>query len=95
VKVTKETNLLSQFSSFQRYELDELHTSMHVSIPRFSFQIVGIGLCGVFELIRETRESHPSLCLRTLKALLDMLQGQSPEGLYNEPPDVIGITNIM
>ena len=54
------------------------------------FQIVGVGLCGVFELIRETRESHPSLCVRALKALLDMLQGQTPEGLKSEPAEVIG-----
>ena len=58
----------------------------------FCFQIVGIGLCGVFELIRETRESHPALCVRTLKALLDMLQGQAPEGLRGEPAEVIGST---
>ena len=52
---------------------------------------MGIGLCGVFELIKETRQSHPTLCSRALQALLDMLQGQSPEGLKTEPPDVIGI----
>lgn len=53
-------------------------------------QIIGIGLCGVFELIKETRFSHPSLCLRSLQALLDMLQGQQPEGFQTEPPDVLG-----
>lgn len=53
-------------------------------------QIIGIGLCGVFELIKETRFSHPSLCLRSLQALLDMLQGQQPEGFQMEPPDVLG-----
>lgn len=53
-------------------------------------QIIGIGLCGVFELIKETRFSHPVLCLRSLQALLDMLQGQQPEGFQTEPPDVLG-----
>lgn len=53
-------------------------------------QIIGIGLCGVFELIKETRFSHPSLCLRSLQALLDMLQGQQPESFQTEPPDVLG-----
>lgn len=53
-------------------------------------QIIGIGLCGVFELIKETRFSHPLLCLRSLQALLDMLQGQQPEGFQTEPPDVLG-----
>uniref|UniRef100_A0A8C4T2S5 E3 ubiquitin-protein ligase MYCBP2 n=1 Tax=Erpetoichthys calabaricus TaxID=27687 RepID=A0A8C4T2S5_ERPCA len=52
-------------------------------------KIIGIGLCGVFELIKETRFSHPSLCLRSLQALLDMLQGQQPEGFQSEPPDVL------
>ena len=51
---------------------------------------MGIGLRGVFELIRETRDTNPSLCVRALQALLDMLQGQTPEGLKTEPPDVMG-----
>ena len=37
-------------------------------------RIVGLGLCSVFELIRETWVEQPSLCRRALKALLDMLQ---------------------
>ncbi|XP_029113894.1 E3 ubiquitin-protein ligase MYCBP2 isoform X4 [Scleropages formosus] len=56
-----------------------------VKLPK----IIGIGLCGVFELIKETRFSHPSLCLRSLQALLDMLQGQQPESFHTEPPDVL------
>ena len=56
----------------------------------YVFQIVGLGLRGVFELIRETKVSHPGLCVRALQAQLDMLQGQQPEGLKHEPPDVIG-----
>ncbi|XP_029559556.1 E3 ubiquitin-protein ligase MYCBP2 isoform X1 [Salmo trutta] len=52
-------------------------------------KIIGIGLCGVFELIKETLFSHPSLCLRSLQALLVMLQGQQPEGFQTEPPDVL------
>uniref|UniRef100_A0A671LHM8 E3 ubiquitin-protein ligase MYCBP2 n=1 Tax=Sinocyclocheilus anshuiensis TaxID=1608454 RepID=A0A671LHM8_9TELE len=58
--------------------------------PTFKLpKIIGIGLCGVFELIKETRFSHPSLCLRSLQALLDMLQGQQPESFQTEPPDVL------
>uniref|UniRef100_A0A672TBT7 RCR-type E3 ubiquitin transferase n=1 Tax=Sinocyclocheilus grahami TaxID=75366 RepID=A0A672TBT7_SINGR len=58
--------------------------------PAFKLpKIIGIGLCGVFELIKETRFSHPSLCLRSLQALLDMLQGQQPESFQTEPPDVL------
>ena len=58
-------------------------------------QIVGIGLCGVFELIKETRVSHPVLCARALQALLDMLQGQQPEGLKTEPTEVIGEITLI
>ena len=53
-------------------------------------QVVGIGLRSVFELIRESCTTHPALCTRALQALLDMLQGQMPEGLAKEPDDIIG-----
>ena len=53
-------------------------------------KVVGLGLRGVFELIKETRESHPELCVRALQALLDMLQGQAPEGLKTEPAESMG-----
>jgi len=33
---------------------------------------------------------HPALCTKALRALLDILQGQQPEGLKSEPNDVIG-----
>ncbi|KPP60387.1 hypothetical protein Z043_121621, partial [Scleropages formosus] len=52
-------------------------------------KIIGIGLHGVFELLKETRFSHPSLCLRSLHALLDILQGQQPEAFQAEPPDAL------
>ncbi|KAI8499942.1 hypothetical protein Bbelb_222590, partial [Branchiostoma belcheri] len=67
---------------------DETEDQVKEVIPKLP-RIVGIGLCGVFELIRETRLSHPALCARALQALLDMLQGQQPEGLRSEPADVI------
>ncbi|KAJ8027887.1 E3 ubiquitin-protein ligase MYCBP2 [Holothuria leucospilota] len=51
-------------------------------------KVVGFGLRSVFELIRETRKSHPSFCTRALKALLDMLQGLAPEELAGEPSDI-------
>ncbi|KAF3843349.1 hypothetical protein F7725_002198 [Dissostichus mawsoni] len=66
-------------------EEEEEYREPAVKLPK----IIGIGLCGVFELIKETRFSHPSLCLRSLQALLDMLQGQQPEGFQTEPPDVL------
>jgi E3 ubiquitin-protein ligase MYCBP2 len=52
-------------------------------------KVVGLGLRSVFELIKESRITHPGLCTKALSALLDVLQGQAPEGLKSEPPDVI------
>lgn len=53
-------------------------------------QIVGIGLRSVFTLMRESKTIDPMLCTKALVALLDVLQGQLPEGLKSEPDDVIG-----
>lgn len=52
-------------------------------------KIVSLGLRSVFEIIKESRTAHPGLCTKALCALLDVLQGQTPEGLKNEPSDVI------
>lgn len=62
-------------------------------VCNFFFQIVGIGLRCVLELIRDSRSTHPVICTRALAALLDVLQGQQPQGLQNEPAEVIG--NIL
>ncbi|XP_063236464.1 E3 ubiquitin-protein ligase MYCBP2 isoform X2 [Bacillus rossius redtenbacheri] len=52
-------------------------------------KIVGVGLrCG-FELIRESRSAHPALCTKALRALLDVVQGQQPEGFKDEPAEVV------
>lgn len=48
----------------------------------------------MFELIKETQYKHPVLCSKALQALLDILQGQQPEGLKSEPSDVIGKYHI-
>ncbi|XP_031649241.1 E3 ubiquitin-protein ligase MYCBP2 isoform X10 [Oncorhynchus kisutch] len=84
----RESSLASQ-SSVQSGDSDseeeEEYREPAIKLPK----IIGIGLCGVFELIKETRFSHPSLCLRSLQALLHMLQGQQPEGFQTEPPDVL------
>ncbi|XP_071483934.1 E3 ubiquitin-protein ligase MYCBP2-like [Diadema antillarum] len=53
-------------------------------------KMVGLGLRSVFELIRQTRASHPAFCVKALGALLDILQGQTPEGLSREPDDILG-----
>ncbi|XP_054276655.1 E3 ubiquitin-protein ligase MYCBP2-like [Macrosteles quadrilineatus] len=52
-------------------------------------KIVGVGLRSVFELIRESRFTYPELCTKALSALLDVVQGQQPEGLKAEPAEVI------
>lgn len=40
--------------------------------------------------MRESRTVDPALCTKALEALLDVLQGQHPEGLRSEPDEVIG-----
>ena len=44
-------------------------------------KIVGIGLAGVFEIIRESRDAHPGICRRALESLLNIVQGLQPEEL--------------
>ncbi|KAJ8975749.1 hypothetical protein NQ317_015371, partial [Molorchus minor] len=58
-------------------------------IPLKVSKVVSLGLKSVFELIKESRISHPVLCTKALLALLDVLQGQIPEGLKSEPAEVI------
>ncbi len=52
-------------------------------------KIVGIGLQGVLEIIRESHCSFPGVCARALRSLLDILQGLQPEELSREPPAVM------
>jgi len=56
----------------------------------FFFQVVGIGLRSVFELIKESRVLSPEICTKALMALLEIIQYQSPEALKDEPSEVIG-----
>ncbi|XP_074033015.1 MYC binding protein highwire isoform X2 [Leptinotarsa decemlineata] len=57
--------------------------------PVIVSKVVGLGLRSVFELIKESRITHPMLCTKALNALLNVLQGQMPEALKFEPPEVI------
>lgn len=52
-------------------------------------QIVGAGLKSLFELIAEARNVHPNLCTKALRAILDVIQGQTPESFKTEPVDLI------
>lgn len=65
--------------------------NVHSCKKMFFIKIVGIGLRSVFTLMRESRTIDPVLCTKALSALLDVLQGQLPEGLKSEPDDVIGL----
>ncbi|KAG8452232.1 hypothetical protein GDO86_004144 [Hymenochirus boettgeri] len=86
----KETSLIfSAKNSVQSGESDTDEEEESKDLPIKLPKIIEIGLCEVFELIKETRFSHPSLCLRSLQALLNVLQGQQPEGLQSEPPEVL------
>lgn len=52
-------------------------------------KIVGIGLQGVFEIIRESQPQYPTICRRALVSLLNILEGLQPEELSNEPSNII------
>lgn len=67
----------------------EDNTQSSTDVPIKVSQMVGLGLRSVFELIKESRTTHPMLCSKALLALLDVLQGQTPEGLKGEPIDII------
>ena len=54
------------------------------------YQVVGLGVRGVFTIIQDVWQSMPSLCLRALREFLNILQGQSPAGLHQEPKDTTG-----
>ncbi|XP_011315230.1 E3 ubiquitin-protein ligase MYCBP2 isoform X2 [Fopius arisanus] len=93
-RITGETIRASNCNSPQPLELsdtiesdsdDEDRISSTQSLPK----IVGIGLRSVFMLVRESRNIEPILCAKALGALLDVLQGQLPEGLKCEPEDVV------
>ena len=75
--------------------------SARAALPR----VVGLGLRAVFDMIKETETSHPLICQRGLKSLLDVLQVKSniyffsvsyfcfqgllPEDLKDEPEAVM------
>ncbi|XP_052561746.1 E3 ubiquitin-protein ligase MYCBP2 isoform X15 [Tympanuchus pallidicinctus] len=86
----KETSVsLTSKNSVQSGDSDSDEEEESKEPPIKLPKIIEVGLCEVFELIKETRFSHPSLCLRSLQALLNVLQGQQPEGLQSEPPEVL------
>ncbi|XP_052792731.1 E3 ubiquitin-protein ligase MYCBP2-like isoform X2 [Mya arenaria] len=83
-KVYQKTTL-SLSDSETEEEGEDKSKDAGIRIPK----IVGLGLCGVFELVRETRENYPELCVKAMRALLDMLQGQQPESMKYEPANVV------
>lgn len=66
-------------------ENSQTSTFMPIKVSK----IVGLGLKSVFEIIKESRIIHPGLCTKALRALLDVLQGQTPEAFKIEPPEII------
>ena len=63
-------------------------SSSKAALPK----IVGIGLQGVFEIIKESRQAYPSVCKRALASLLNILQGLQPEELAQEPASIMDPT---
>ncbi|ETN59376.1 E3 ubiquitin-protein ligase highwire [Anopheles darlingi] len=60
--------------------------SMATRVP----QIVLAGLDSLYGIIAETRQSQPRIATKALRSLYDILQGQVPEGMRNEPEAVFG-----
>jgi hypothetical protein len=66
-----------------RYEVLSLLLNIVVLL-----QVTGIGLRTVFALISQARFTDGEFCESALKALLDVLQGHTPEELAQEPTEV-------
>ncbi|XP_059059876.1 E3 ubiquitin-protein ligase MYCBP2 [Achroia grisella] len=58
-------------------------------------KVTGMGLKTVFALISQARFTDANFCEHALKALLDVLQGHSPEELSQEPIDIISSLHAM
>ncbi|KAL5460457.1 hypothetical protein EMCRGX_G033908 [Ephydatia muelleri] len=50
--------------------------------------IVGLGVRGVFAIIREVWHTNTDLCVRALQEFLHILEGQEPFSLRNEPKEI-------
>ena len=68
-------------------------TNVH-DLTYCSWQVVGLGVRGAFTIIQDVWQTMPGLCLRALRAFLDILQGQSPAGLRREPKETTGLQCI-
>jgi E3 ubiquitin-protein ligase MYCBP2 len=64
-------------------EDDKKEQSKSKTLP----EIVNLGIHGVFAILSEVWQTTPSLCLRVLEEFLNILQGQAPGGLKDEPVD--------
>ncbi|RVE51528.1 hypothetical protein evm_003798 [Chilo suppressalis] len=58
-------------------------------------KVTGIGLRTVFALISQARFTDSEFCENALKALLDVLQGHTPEELAQEPTEIISNLHAM
>lgn len=52
--------------------------------------MVGLGVKGVFVIIKEIRYSHPELCLKALTEFSNILCEQMPAALKNEQKETTG-----
>ncbi|ESO93790.1 hypothetical protein LOTGIDRAFT_153260, partial [Lottia gigantea] len=84
-KIYRHAHSNSNSGSDSEEESEERAKDSIIKLPK----IVGLGLNGVFELIHETRSKYPELCVKALRALLDLLQGQHPEEMKSEPPGIV------
>ena len=57
--------------------------------------MVGLGVKGVFIIVRDIWRTHPDLCLRALTEFSNILCEQNPAGLKNEPADTTGEWGVV
>ncbi|KPJ10311.1 putative E3 ubiquitin-protein ligase MYCBP2 [Papilio machaon] len=87
--LTRSAQLRSIYSETpENSDNEEPSCSHHQPQPKVP-KITGIGLRMVFSLISEARFADVNFCQQSLKALLDILQGHTPEDMAQEPSEMI------
>jgi len=100
VHMTQDEDMLERFAQYIRSPYSrkqvEIPAELLQELREKLFNLLTISPAPVIpplphSLMRESRTIDPILCTKALSALLDVLQGQLPEGLKSEPDDVIGL----
>ncbi|KPM10530.1 E3 ubiquitin-protein ligase-like protein [Sarcoptes scabiei] len=80
-----ERNFNSQSKDNLLDDEHRINLNFNKNVPK----AITIGLNMVMDIIEESYEQSPKICLRSLESLNNYLQGLKPESLKNEPPCLI------